>query len=47
MKKPRKPSKNDLLGLVEYMREASYDAPDEQIKKWWIRCADWIEAVAK
>lgn len=38
-----KATKDDLLGLVDYMKEASQEAFGEEDAAWWLRCADWIK----
>lgn len=38
-----KATKNDLLGLVDYIKEASDQAILAEDAAWWIRCADWIQ----
>ena len=37
----------DLIGLVDYIREASDATHEDPEVGWWIRCADWIESEAE
>lgn len=39
-----KATKNDLEGLVDYLREGEHGGVEEE---WFTRCADWVEESVK
>jgi hypothetical protein len=39
-----KATKNDLEGLVDYLREGEHGGVEEE---WFKRCADWVKETIK
>jgi len=37
-------SRNDLLGLIDYLEEGAVENYDQETAGWFNRCAAWVKA---